>query len=82
MLTQVAYGVLDMSGNVWEWCATTWRESYEEPAVEDPEGTASRVARGGSFDFDLDYARCAFRFHLTPLGALALLGFRVSAPIL
>jgi len=71
-----------MSGNVWEWCATTWRESYEEPAVEDPEGTASRVARGGSFDGDQDLARCAFRYHDTPDVAYANLGFRVSAPIL
>ena len=82
MLTQVAYGVLDMSGNVWEWCATTWRKSSEEPAVEDPEGTASRVARGGSFGNDQDDARCAFRFGNTPDVALAHLGFRVSAPIL
>jgi formylglycine-generating enzyme required for sulfatase activity len=76
------YGVLDMSGNVWEWCATTWRKTYEEPAVEDPEGTASRVARGGSFVDVQEHARCAFRFHVTPVVADANLGFRVSAPIL
>jgi len=76
------YGVLDMSGNVWEWCATKWRKSYEEPATEDPEGEASRVARGGSFADDRDAARCAFRGPHPPLVADANLGFRVSAPIL
>jgi len=76
------YGVLDMSGNVWEWCATTWRKTYEEPAVEDPEGTASRVARGGSFGIGQVFARCAFRHYNLPDDADALLGFRVSAPIL
>jgi len=76
------FGVLDMAGNVWEWCATQWRESYEEPATEDPEGTASRVARGGSFVRDRGYARCAFRCCYSLDGANASLGFRVSAPIL
>jgi formylglycine-generating enzyme required for sulfatase activity len=56
------YGVLDMSGNVWEWCRTQWQESYEDYLEADElDGAAGRVVRGGSFDLDRDYARCAYR---------------------
>ena len=43
------YGVEDLSGNVWEWCRTKWREDYTQPADESPEGEAGRVLRGGAF---------------------------------
>ncbi len=75
------YGVLDLSGNVWDWCSTQWRESYEKPANEGPEGEGSRVLRGGSFDISLDVARCAFRLSARPGVADGYFGFRVSAPI-
>ena len=31
--------MLDMSGNVWEWCRTKWREDYKGKPDEMPEGT-------------------------------------------
>ena len=43
------YGVLDMSGNVWEWCLTKWRKNYREQADDDLEGDVVRVVRGGSY---------------------------------
>ena len=43
------YGCEEMSGNVWEWCGTKWREDYTKVAVEDPEGDDPRVIRGGSY---------------------------------
>ena len=76
------YGVLDSAGNVWEWCSTQWRQTYDESANEDLEGEASRVLRGGAFDNALVLARCAFRLYGRPGDALRLSGFRVSAPIL
>ena len=60
------YGCLDMAGNVWEWSATKWRESYSEPADESPEGDAWRVLRGGSFYDDANCVRCSFRFWFRP----------------
>jgi formylglycine-generating enzyme required for sulfatase activity len=75
------YGALDMSGNVWEWCSTKWRESYEEPADENLRENASRVLRGGSFDINLRRVRCAFRVGRDPPLAFRYLGFRVAAPI-
>jgi formylglycine-generating enzyme required for sulfatase activity len=73
--------VLDTVGNVWEWCRTVYRKSYEEPAVEEVEGKASRVLRGGSFGVDVGGCRCAARFHARPGGHDDGTGFRVAAPI-
>jgi formylglycine-generating enzyme required for sulfatase activity len=54
------YGVLDLSGNVWEWCRTKWRDSYREPADESLEDESPRVSRGGAVS-GRSVVRCAFR---------------------
>jgi formylglycine-generating enzyme required for sulfatase activity len=71
---------LDMSGNVWEWCGTKWRDHYGQAADEGIEGDAPRVVRGGAFGYDPGWVRCAARFRLFPGNGWFFQGFRVVAP--
>jgi formylglycine-generating enzyme required for sulfatase activity len=74
------YGLLDMSGNVFEWCMTKWGWKYVDgiDAMDNtPEGDNVRVVRGGSFGDALRYARCAFRNFDTPDNRSYSQGFRV-----
>jgi formylglycine-generating enzyme required for sulfatase activity len=82
------YGVLDMAGNIWEWCATKQDKLYPYGVSEDEwtdnylKENAVRVLRGGAFNFSGSYARCAFRARLDCDSSYDCIGFRVvvSAP--
>lgn len=76
------YGVLDMSGNVWEWCLTKWRDGYDAQADNRSEGDALRAVRGGDFNATFRTARCAARLSSYPNVADRGCGFRLVAPIL
>jgi len=75
------FGLHDMVGNVWEWTRTPY-QAYP-PKATDEAGQISNaddhfwVARGGSWDLNLDYARCAARSRYLPDGCDDDFGFRV-----
>ncbi|MBN1287934.1 MAG: SUMF1/EgtB/PvdO family nonheme iron enzyme [Anaerolineae bacterium] len=74
------YGGADMAGNVWEWCASLLRESYDEPEHTNPDSEEPRMLRGGAFDSDKTQVRCAVRYWDWPHFGEANYGFRVVAP--
>jgi formylglycine-generating enzyme required for sulfatase activity len=59
------YDVHDMAGNVWEWTSSHYDEAKMRYSL-----------RGGSWYFNRDGARCAFRDWLDPFGRFLNVGFR------
>ncbi|MGJ3246010.1 MAG: SAV_2336 N-terminal domain-related protein [Elainellaceae cyanobacterium] len=81
------WGLYDMHGNVWEWCADHWHGSYaDKPDDLKQDGhipwlstdqEASRSLRGGSWVSAPGHCRSAFRYNDRPDVRHVNIGFRV-----
>jgi len=77
-----AFGLYDMHGNAWEWCADIHDDEYyaESPQADPPGPTSGtwRVRRGGAFDDGVVSARSASRMGDWPDFYCVSPGFRLA----
>jgi formylglycine-generating enzyme required for sulfatase activity len=68
------FGVVDMAGNMWEWCRTSYHTGSQ-----DLEGASIRSLRGGSWnDNHPNSFSTIFRMKLTPDIRISNTGFRIA----
>ncbi|HSR51680.1 MAG TPA: SUMF1/EgtB/PvdO family nonheme iron enzyme [Acidobacteriota bacterium] len=80
------YGLLNMAGNVYEWCQDYFEADYYKRSPErnpvNTEPSRYRVLRGGAFVLEKEDLRSALRYRLRESDRAPYIGFRtvISAP--
>lgn len=77
-----AFGLYDMHGNVWEWCADPYHDNYKGApsdgrAWKTGINNSLQILRGGSWSSYPRFCRCAYRFGIQPDFRGDFIGFRV-----
>jgi formylglycine-generating enzyme required for sulfatase activity len=75
-----AFGLYDMSGNVWEWVEDNYHDNYSGAPADGSawEGGSMHVLRGGSWGYDQKYSRAASRSKFGPSYRYYSYGFRLA----
>ena len=81
-----AFGLHDLHGNVWEWCADAWHNNYNGTPVDgsvwESGGDFSlRLLRGGSWNDHPPNCRSACRLRYQPDCKASIVGFRVVVSV-
>ncbi|MBD2185253.1 SUMF1/EgtB/PvdO family nonheme iron enzyme [Planktothrix sp. FACHB-1355] len=77
-----AFGLYDLHGNIWEWCADHWHDNYQGAPNDETiwltsDEKSPRLRRGGSWIYSPDYCRSAFRNGFDAGYSFGNIGFRV-----
>ncbi len=79
------FGLLDVHGNVWEWCRDTegsYRKAPIDGTAREEKNIYSRVLRGGSWSYGAIQCRCAARLFKKPTSTRnSDMGFRPAADL-
>ncbi len=75
-----AWGLYDLSGNVWEWTLTGPRDYPETPEVDPrtPTDSKARILRGGGWADIPEGLRVAYRGWVEPTHTAPIVGFRLA----